>query len=67
MIGTDPVRFRPLMIPAIIEKVGYVATLVVLFADGRVSWLDFQPVGPDGILGVLFLVAYATTMPRTAR
>jgi hypothetical protein len=65
IIGTDPARFRPLMILAVIEKVGFVATLVALFAAGRISWLDFQPALPDGILGVLFIVAFALTRPRT--
>src|SRR5256885_11592667 len=32
LIGRDPVRFRPLMIAAMIEKFGYVATLTVLYA-----------------------------------
>mgnify|MGYP001321874919 CR=1 FL=1 len=66
MIGTDPARFRLLMIPAILEKLGYVTTLVVLFAAGRLSLLDLQPALPDGILGALFLVAFAVTRPQGA-
>ena len=30
VIGLSPARFRPFMIPAILEKLGYVGTLVVL-------------------------------------
>jgi hypothetical protein len=63
MIGSDPARFRPLMILAILEKLGFVATLTVLFAAGRLSFLDFQPALPDGILGLLFVTA---TKRRTA-
>ncbi len=66
VIGTDPVRFRPLMIPAIIEKMGYVATLIFLYAGGRISSLDFQPVLPDFVVGVLFIAAFAMTGRRTA-
>jgi len=66
MIGSDPARFRPLMILAILEKLGFVVTLVVLFAAGRLSFLDFQPALPDGILGALFVAAFAATRPRTA-
>jgi len=66
IIRTDPVRFRPLMIPATLEKMGYVATRIVLYAGGRISSLDFQPVLPDFALGVLFVVAYAMTGKRTS-
>lgn len=66
VIGADPVRFRPLMIPAIIEKMGYVGTLIVLYAGGRISALDFQPVLPDFALGVLFIASFAMTGRRTA-
>jgi cytochrome b len=31
VIGSNPARFRALMIPAMLEKFGYVATLGVLF------------------------------------
>jgi hypothetical protein len=66
MIGSDPARFRPLMILAILEKLGFVTTLMVLFAAGRLSFVDFQPALPDGILGLLFVAAFAATKPRTA-
>ncbi len=66
IIGSNPARFRVLMIPAILEKAGYVSTLVVLFEARRLSVLDLQPALPDGILGVLFLVAFVVTKPRTA-
>ena len=66
IIGTDPVRFRPLMIPAILEKMGYVATLIVLYAGGRISSLDVQPVLPDFALGVLFMAAYVMTEKRAS-
>lgn len=66
VIGTDPIRFRPLMIPAILEKMGYVATLIVLYAGGRISSLDLQPVLPDFVLGVLFVASYVLTGKRTS-
>ena len=64
VIGTDPVRFRPLMIAAIIEKMGYVGTLAVLYSSGRISWLDFQAAPPDFVLGVLFIAALVKTGRR---
>jgi hypothetical protein len=61
LIGSDPARFRPVMILAMIEKFGYVMTLIVLYARQRISSVDFQPAAPDFILGVLFVVAFIKT------
>ena len=33
VIGSDPQRFRPLMIPGIVEKMGYVSTLLLLYSQ----------------------------------
>ena len=64
VIGSNPARFRTLMIPAVIEKLGYVGTLVVLRAQSRISEIDVQPVLPDLLLGILFIVALAKTRGR---
>ena len=61
LIGSNPVRFRPLMIPSALEKLGYVVTLVVLYSQSRISAADAQAAVPDGLLGILFLVAFATS------
>jgi len=58
VIGSNPGRFRPFMIPAMIEKFGYVATLIVLYAQGRVPLVDAQAGVPDGLIGILFVVAF---------
>ena len=58
VIGSNPARFRPFMIPAMIEKFGYVATLIVLYAQGRIALVDAQAGVPDGLLGILFVVAF---------
>src|SRR3954470_20767428 len=42
VIGSDPARFRPIMIPGILEKLGYVMTLIVLYAQGRIRTIDVQ-------------------------
>ena len=59
VIGSNPVRFRPLMIPAALEKVGYVVTLAVLYGQARIPAADAQAAVPDLLLGILFLVAFA--------
>ena len=61
IIGTRPARFRPLMIPGILEKMGYVATVAVLYVQGRITWTDAQAGVPDLILGVLFIAAFMRT------
>ena len=42
-IGSDPGRFRLMMIPAVIEKFGYVLSLGVLYAQERISVTDVIP------------------------
>ena len=61
VIGSNPARFRPLMIAAILEKLGYVGTLIVMYVNGRIPVADTGPVVPDLLLGVLFIVAFART------
>jgi hypothetical protein len=61
VIGSNPARFRPLMVPSVLEKFGYVVTLAVLYAQGRVSSTDAQAIVPDLILGVLFVAAFVKT------
>lgn len=65
IIGSDPVRFRPLMIPAMVEKFGFVLALAVLYALGRVGPREVLPALPDLVLGVLFVAAYVKTQPST--
>jgi hypothetical protein len=61
IIGRDPVRLRPMMIPAILEKALYVITLVALYAAGRLELGQIGPGGPDAVLGCLFIAAYFKT------
>jgi hypothetical protein len=60
-IGSSPSRFRPLMIPSIVEKLGHVAGVAVLYGQGRLSVPDATAAGPDMLLAVLFIVAFAMT------
>jgi hypothetical protein len=61
VIGSNPARFRPLMIPSIVEKAGYVITVAVLYSHGRVSPAEASTAVPDGLLGVLFAAAFVKT------
>ncbi len=58
VIGSDPVRYRWMMIPAILEKFGYSASLGVLFLQHRMHSADLMFAGVDLVLGLLFLTAF---------
>ena len=63
VIGSNPARFRLLMVPAIIEKLGYVLTLIVLRGQARISPADAMPAWPDLLLGAFFIAAFVKTAP----
>ena len=64
VIGSDPVRFRPLMIVGVVEKLGHVAGVAVLYGQARLSAADAMAAGPDLLLGLLFIVAFVKTPAR---
>src|SRR5882762_11611548 len=61
VIATDPVRFRPMMIPAVFEKVSYATALVVLYLQQRIRAPDLVFAGTDLLLGWLFVAAFLKT------
>jgi hypothetical protein len=66
IIGRDPIRYRPLMLVAMIEKFGYVATLTVLYAQGQLQAGQAAVAAPDFVLGVLFIAAFVKTSESAA-
>jgi len=63
VISRDPVRFRPFMPVAILEKAAYAIPVFVLVAQGRTSKNDLIFGASDFLLGCLFVAAYLRT-PR---
>ena len=62
LIATNPLRFRPLMLAAILEKFSYVLSIAILHGQGRVVWGDFTlGAAADGVLGLLFVAAFVAT------
>jgi hypothetical protein len=61
IIATDPARFRPIMIAAILEKFSYASALIVLHLQGRLHASDLTFAGVDLLFGVLFVVAFVKT------
>ena len=64
VIGSNPVRFRPLMLVGILEKLGYFVPAVILYQQHRVRVFDVGLACSDMLLAVLFLVAYVKTPSR---
>jgi vacuolar-type H+-ATPase subunit I/STV1 len=63
VIARDPVRFRPMMIPSVLEKFSYGTALTVLYLQHRLHASDLVFGGTDLLLGILFLVAFFKTAP----
>ena len=66
-ISTDPVRYRPLMIPAIFEKLVYSIPVIILVLQKRMHSSDLVFAAIDLSLGVLFVLAYLRTPRSTPR
>ena len=61
MISTDPVRFRPLMLPPMLAKSSFVIAVTILFFQGRVSSTMVGASMIHLLLVLLFLVSYLRT------
>lgn len=67
IIASDPRRYRPLMIPAMIEKFSFVLAIAGIYLAGRgEEILNTIPLAAafDGVLGVLFIIAWIKTRER---
>lgn len=61
IISRDVVRFRPLMIPSILEKLSFGIAVTVLFTLGRTSGTMLAAGSVDLLLAGLFVAAYVKT------
>jgi hypothetical protein len=61
VLSSNPVRYRPMMIPAFLAKGSGTVALTWLYLLGRVSrqWVAIG--AADGVFAVLFLVAFRAT------
>lgn len=67
VIARDPVRYRPLMLPAVLEKATFGIAAWVLFFQQRTPTLIVGFASIDLILGVLFIAAYGLTAGTVRR
>src|SRR5688572_30085685 len=65
-IARDPARYRPIMIPAIVEKASFGFPAVALFLLGRLNAQMLAAGVLDLVLGVLFVVSYIRTRGAVA-
>ena len=61
IVSTDPVRYRPIMIAAVLEKVGFVGAVLVLVAMKMVSAQQALAAVPDAIVLAFLVTAYIKT------
>ena len=61
VIGSNPARFRPLMIPSVVEKLGYIVTTALLHGQARISAEDATTAVPDLLLCILFIASFVKT------
>ena len=63
-IARDPVRLRPVMVPAMLEKLAFAVPCIVLYAQHRLSATVLPFAAIDLLLGALFAAAYRSTAAR---
>ncbi|HEX8177688.1 MAG TPA: hypothetical protein VF543_21545 [Pyrinomonadaceae bacterium] len=61
ILARDPVRYRLMMIPTILEKASFGIPVLILFALSRVGPMMLGAGIIDLILGTLFAISYAKT------
>lgn len=61
ILSRDPIRYRPMMIPAMLEKIGFPIAVAILYLQGRVAPTIFIPASLDLVLLILFIAAYRKT------
>lgn len=67
LIARDPLRYRPLMIPAILEKILPAGAVIWLFMISRLSVATLAPFLVDLVIGGLFVVSYFKVSRYSAR
>ena len=65
VISRDPVRYRPLMPVAMVEKAAFGPAMIVLYLLGRVNMEMLGAGIIDITIGILFVAAFLRT-PKTA-
>ena len=60
-LAVDPVRYRLMMIPSMVEKFSFAIAVAVLVVKNRAPASVAAFAGVDFVLGILFVIAYLKT------
>jgi len=60
-LSSDPLRYRPIMLPAVLAKASGIGALIWLFLQDRISGQWVAAAAVDAAFAVLFLVAFGAT------
>jgi hypothetical protein len=63
VLSKDPLRYRAMILPSVLEKVSYGIALVVLLAQHRLPLSALALGSVDWIFAMLFIAAYVATRP----
>jgi hypothetical protein len=64
LIATNPAKFRVIMIPAMLEKLIWIGTIVYFHLHGQVTAKELTAnLLTHGVLGTLFVIAFFRTAP----
>ena len=66
IISRDPIRYRTLMLAAMLEKASFVVAVAWLYLAGRTSTITAICGGLDLVWGLLFAAAFRRTSPDPA-
>lgn len=66
VVGRDPLRYRPLMIPAVFEKLSFGVAGIVLYSQHRIDVTTLAFAGIDFLLGLLFIASFFRCRPEQA-
>ncbi len=66
IVSRDPYRFRPMMIPSVLEKLGFGVAVLILFSAGQVSAGPMLSGCLDLVFAALFAYAYLLLGRRAA-
>jgi hypothetical protein len=63
VLSSDPLKYRAMMLPSILEKISYGIALLVLYSQRRLSGSALAIGSVDWLFAFLFLAAYFKTKP----
>jgi hypothetical protein len=61
VVASEPIRYRPMMLPSILEKISYGIALIVLQQQQRIPASSFRIGMVDWIFALLFTISFIRT------